>query len=436
GWYLSDSGGNLQKFRLPDGTTIPAGGYLVFDENDFGFGLNGSNGEEVFLVTADAAGGLTHFADSVQFGAAMLGESFGRWPNAEGELYPMTSPTLDPPGPNSGPRIGPVIISEIMYHPQDPGDTIDPGDLEFVEIYNPTDQTVDLTHWGIGGGVAHDFAPGTLLAANETLLVVRFDPALEDMRDVFQRYYQIDDSVNLVGGFSTRLSNRGEKVQLLRAIDSRLDGRVIEDEVTYDDEAPWPEEADGAGHSLHRGAIDAWGNSPLSWTAQPPTPGQASLSRGPVADLTGDGWVDFQDLTILLAHWNQRVSAAHGNLVDPTHTQVDFQDLTLLLAAWTGPGESASPQAAVSEASSSARETTTTASRAATTAHFDRLGRRERAMLRRANSRSSIDTPLRRLQATAVDGAMGDGAMVDGAMGEASVWDQGLLTRRRARRSR
>jgi parallel beta-helix repeat protein/predicted outer membrane repeat protein len=63
------------------------------------------------------------------------------------------------------------------------------------------------------------------------------------------------------------------------------------------------------------------------------------------ADLTGNGFVDFQDLTILLANWNQSVSAAEGNLVDATGTPVDFADLTTLLAAWTGPGGAASPRA-------------------------------------------------------------------------------------------
>ena len=69
---------------------------------------------------------------------------------------------------------------------------------------------------------------------------------------------------------------------------------------------------------------------------------ERSPSRPP-ADLTGDGFVDFDDLTILLARWDQRVSAALGNLVDPLTTRVDFQDLTLLLADWTGSGPGEGP---------------------------------------------------------------------------------------------
>ncbi|MCH8042402.1 MAG: right-handed parallel beta-helix repeat-containing protein [Planctomycetes bacterium] len=61
------------------------------------------------------------------------------------------------------------------------------------------------------------------------------------------------------------------------------------------------------------------------------------------ADLTGDGFVDFEDLTVLLAAWNQNVSAAEGNLVDPLDTPVDRSDLNELLDAWTGPGAAGAP---------------------------------------------------------------------------------------------
>jgi hypothetical protein len=65
------------------------------------------------------------------------------------------------------------------------------------------------------------------------------------------------------------------------------------------------------------------------------------------SDLTGNGFVDFQDLTILLANWNKIVGADEGNLVDAGGSVVNFADLTTLLAAWTGSGPAGSPEAAV-----------------------------------------------------------------------------------------
>ena len=38
GWFLTDDANEAKKFRIPDATTIPAGGYLVFDETDFSIG--------------------------------------------------------------------------------------------------------------------------------------------------------------------------------------------------------------------------------------------------------------------------------------------------------------------------------------------------------------------------------------------------------------
>ncbi|MCH8042608.1 MAG: VCBS repeat-containing protein, partial [Planctomycetes bacterium] len=60
----------------------------------------------------------------------------------------------------------------------------------------------------------------------------------------------------------------------------------------------------------------------------------------PPSDLTGNKFVDFNDLTILLSNWNQDVGADEGNFVDATNTPVNFDDLTVLLADWTGPDPS------------------------------------------------------------------------------------------------
>ena len=73
-----------------------------------------------------------------------------------------------------------------------------------------------------------------------------------------------------------------------------------------------------------------------------------STLAGILSDLTGNGFVDFEDLTILLANWNQNVGASEGNLVDVANTPVNFEDLTVLLADWTGPGPGATPEAALS----------------------------------------------------------------------------------------
>ncbi|HUU84858.1 MAG TPA: lamin tail domain-containing protein, partial [Phycisphaerae bacterium] len=117
GWYLSDSSGNYRKFRIADGTTIPAGGYLVFDENDFNssggvdpndFALD-ADGDDVWLLQTDTSDRLVRFADHAEFGSALPDVTFGRWPNGTGKLVMMAEATLG--WENAGPRVGSVVIN-------------------------------------------------------------------------------------------------------------------------------------------------------------------------------------------------------------------------------------------------------------------------------------------------------------------------------------
>ncbi len=308
GWYLSDSwgwpdndeNGNYKKYRIPDGTTIAAGGYLVFDETHFNpsagvdpanhandFALSGVHGDDVWLLATDALGNLTYFVDHVDFGAAADGESLGRWPDALGRLAPMTAPT--PGQPNSGPRVGPVVMSELQYNA---GDLLAAADLEFIEIYNPTDATVDLTEWRLRGGVDFDFATGARLAARATLVLLPFDPqdaAETDRWTTFCTHYGLDPNVTdgFVGGYLGQLSNGGETVRLQRADEpppgTEVIPRLLEDEVAYTDAAPWPTDADGSGNSLTRLGPLLWGNDPSSWSAAAATPGVVPLP----AEVTG-----------------------------------------------------------------------------------------------------------------------------------------------------
>ena len=76
--------------RLPDNTRLPADGYVAFDERQLGFGLSGSRGDDVYLVSADANGWPQQFVDEVHFGASDAAVSLGRWPDGQGLLFPMS----------------------------------------------------------------------------------------------------------------------------------------------------------------------------------------------------------------------------------------------------------------------------------------------------------------------------------------------------------
>ena len=64
----------------------------------------------------------------------------------------MTDLTLG--AANSGPKFGPVIISELMANPPAPDlPGIDPSDLEYVELHNPTSASVDISDWQLREGI-------------------------------------------------------------------------------------------------------------------------------------------------------------------------------------------------------------------------------------------------------------------------------------------
>ena len=125
-WFLSDNVDNRQKFRIPAGTVIAPGEYLVFDERSFnpavdsggniGFGLS-SSGEEVWL--SYGTGSQTRFVDNVSFAASVDGQSYGLVPGATdadvGRL--IASAARTPGAANSAARVSSVVISEVNYHP-------------------------------------------------------------------------------------------------------------------------------------------------------------------------------------------------------------------------------------------------------------------------------------------------------------------------------
>src|SRR6185369_16070697 len=129
-----------KKYRIPNGTIIEASGFLTFDESQFNatpganssFSLS-SSGESVYLFSGDANTNLTGYSYGVEFGAAADGVSFGRYLNSLGEeQFPaQLSQTFNLP--NSAPRVGPVVINEVHYHPGAPES---PATDAFVELKN------------------------------------------------------------------------------------------------------------------------------------------------------------------------------------------------------------------------------------------------------------------------------------------------------------
>jgi hypothetical protein len=289
GWWLTDDFNTPQKFRIPDSTTIAAGGYRVFTEGDFnpggtGFALS-SDGDEVWLFSADAAGNLTGYFHGYDFGAADDGVSFGRYITSEGKEHFLAQSTPTLGMANSGPLVGPLVISEIMYHPPDFG-SVSPGadnsEDEFIELLNiesftvPLYDAMDSTNtWKLTGGVDFSFPANQSLAAGQFLLLVDFNPANAAQLGAFRAKYGVPTNVPIFGPYAGKLDNSGDAIELKKPT-SPVGGKVpyvLVDKVSYEDSVPWPPGADGTGLSLQRKDSNSYGNDPANWTAAPPTAG-------------------------------------------------------------------------------------------------------------------------------------------------------------------
>jgi hypothetical protein len=284
GWFLSDDRLHPMKYQIAEDTVIDRYGYVIFREdlnfanpNDVGclevFRLS-ENGEEVCLSSAQG-GVLTGYQEVQDFGASETGVSFGRYFKASinnVDFVAMSEPT--PGWDNAYPKVGPIVINEIMYNPQLN------RDAEFVELYNITNSKVDLfdvegNTWKFNDeeyGIDYNLPANTSILAHGYLLLVK-------NKANFKSWYpNVPVNVQILQWGDGRLNNGGEKIYISMPGDVDQSGArhyIRIDMINYDNEPPWPTQPDGSGASLRRVVANHYGNDPNNWTATyPPTPGQ------------------------------------------------------------------------------------------------------------------------------------------------------------------
>ena len=87
----------------------------------------------------------------MKFGASETGVSFGRYLKSTGSynFVPMSKNT--PGSANAYPKVGPLIISEIMYNPDQPaGGSFTNDQYEYVELHNISAELVTLYRYDKG----------------------------------------------------------------------------------------------------------------------------------------------------------------------------------------------------------------------------------------------------------------------------------------------
>jgi len=172
----------------------------------------------------------------------VAGFRFAGWEGVPASVDPLDPRiTLDPadteavaarfePDPDS---VNAVVIHEISYHVPAGND---PGD--WVELHNSYPLPVDVSGWVMKDseeGHAFSIPEATVMASGGFLVLC------EDASAFSGRF---PAATNFLGDLNFALGNGGDQVRLFNA------RKELVDEVTYEDTAPWPTEADGHGPTL------------------------------------------------------------------------------------------------------------------------------------------------------------------------------------------
>src|SRR5262249_44829832 len=140
---------------------LPAGALTVVGEAALGFAIG--TGDKLFLYSPGKTAALD--------GVLLQAEHQGRLPQGTGRWRLPRRPT--PGAPNEFQFHDEVVINEVMYHHRtvlNAGNLVDSPE-SWVELYNRSASTVDLTGWKLDGGIHYLFEDHTMLGPDQYLVV-------------------------------------------------------------------------------------------------------------------------------------------------------------------------------------------------------------------------------------------------------------------------
>ena len=190
-------------------------------------------------TTAGGGGGGDNISDPfflsepVRLRARAYDNDTGEWSALNEAFFTLDT---EPAGP------GNIVISEINFHPTNPVSVAessvsnDRDDYEFLELLNIGPRSIDLTGVRFGAGINFSFPVNTVLPPGARLVLLRDQLAYE------ARYGSLPSTPWFP--YTGRLSNDGELLTLLSADSDPILS------FSYNDQSPWPPQADGFGASL------------------------------------------------------------------------------------------------------------------------------------------------------------------------------------------
>ena len=218
--------------------SLAAGACLQLTKPIMGFGADPS---DKFILYAS---GRTNVLDAVLADALLR----GRYPDGTGPwLYPNVA---TPGASNSFAFHNEIVINEIMYHHWVASGSNDSPEA-WIELYNRSTNSVNLTGWQLAGGIQYTFPAGETIAPGAYLVVASEVAYMTSLHP----------GLNVVGPFAGKLSKSSDWIVLNDANNNPAN------QVHYFDSGRWPEYADGGGSSLELRDPRADNSKPEAWAA-------------------------------------------------------------------------------------------------------------------------------------------------------------------------
>ena len=265
GWILSTEASRLPAswsavpagLRLPAGSVVPAGGYLVIDVSAANADL-GLQTLRLGIFSTGTKGRLSGYVHGAALAIPANGMTLGRIRTSDGREHFAVQSASSLGAANAGPLDPPVLISRVRANATD--------GVQWVEIANATAATVPLydpsrldSYWRLDG-LFYQFPGGVELGAGARLLVTSAEPSSVCLAG------QVPAGVRVLGPLPLPLAADGMALTLARptAWGSGMVAGAL-DQVSYRNEAPWPyQPADAA---LSRLVLGGFGSEPANWQA-------------------------------------------------------------------------------------------------------------------------------------------------------------------------
>jgi hypothetical protein len=190
------------------------------------------------------APGRTNVLDAVLADAVLR----GRYPDGTGPwLYPNVA---TPGASNSFAFHNEIVINEIMYHHWVASGSNDSPEA-WIELYNRSTNSVNLTGWQLAGGIQYTFPAGETIAPGAYLVVASEVAYMTSLHP----------GLDVLGTFAGKLSKSSDWIVLNDANNNPAN------QVQYFDGGRWPKYADGGGSSLELRDPHADNSKPEAWAA-------------------------------------------------------------------------------------------------------------------------------------------------------------------------